>query len=142
MLDTKRVNPVGFLLSIIAVAVVIIVTTTPVARPIKSVDQTYALMEQLGLEWNRSGVPVLVFASDGCAASRSLEASLQQEGVVYLRIDVHASEHTEKIHANLGRNYLGTVATRATPTIIVGSRVLRGNNPEKVLKAISDQNER
>jgi hypothetical protein len=138
----KCFNPLGVLFSIIAIAVVIIVTTTPVARPIKSVDQTYALMEQLGLEWNHSGAPVLVFASGGCPASRSLEASLQQEGVVYMRIDVHASEHAEMIHANLGRNYLGTVATRATPTIIVGSRVLRGNNPEKVLKAISNQNER
>jgi hypothetical protein len=138
----RRFNPLGVVFSVIVIAVVVTVTTTPMARPIKSADQTYALMEQLGLEGKRSGAPVLVFAGDGCPASRSLEVFLQQEGVVYLRLDVHASEHAEMIHANLGRNYFGTVATRATPTIIVGSRVLRADNPEKVLKAISHQNKR
>lgn len=129
------------LISAVVIGIVVLLTVTPIARPIKSLEETYGLMDQLGLRWDRSGVPVIVFASDGCPASRSLEAALQREGVVYLRVDVHGSELAGEIHADLGRNRLGTVATRATPTIVVGTRVLRGDDVEAVMEAIASENE-
>ena len=140
MFNMKRFNPLGFLLALLLVGLIAVVTMTPVAQPIKSLDETYALLERLDMQWNQPGVPVIVFANEGCPASRSLEAALQREGVAYLRVDVYSSELTKEVHADLGRNYLGTVATRATPTIVVGTQVIRGSDVGAVLEAIVEEN--
>ena len=139
MLNMKRFNPLTFLLSIAVMIIIVIITRTPVANPLKSLEETEALMDRLGLHWDGPGAPVIVFASAGCPASQALEADIQRHGVRYLRVDVYGSDVAKETHADLGRNYLGTVATRATPTIVVGTEVLRGNDVEKVLQAINAQ---
>lgn len=137
----KDFNPFAILLCVGVMIVVAVVTATPVAEPIHSLDETEAMLSQLGFRWKGPGVPVIVFASSGCPTSRAFEAALQREQVHYLRVDVANNSVGREVHAHLGRNYLGTVATRATPTTVVGTRVIRGNDVEEVLQAITAQNQ-
>lgn len=141
MFNMGRFNPVTFLFSIILMVIVAAVTLTPVANPIKSLDETYAMLEQLDMHWDQPGVPVVVFASNGCPHSRALEATLQKRRVTYLRVDIYSSKLAQDIHGELGVNYLGTVGTRATPTTVVGTRVIRGNDVGAIMEAIAEENQ-
>ena len=57
MLNMKRFNPLTFLLSIAVMIIVVIITRTPVANPLKSLEETEALMDRLGLHWDGPGAP-------------------------------------------------------------------------------------
>jgi len=130
----KITNRVLLLAPIVAPLVLI---GTPVAEPIQSLDETVAILSELGLQWNSPGVPIIVFVDSGCSASRDFEAALEREPVCYLRVDVAEGGVEREVLADLGRNHLGTVATWATPTTVVGTRVIRGNHVEEVLQALA-----
>lgn len=132
-----RFRPFRYLLVVVCVGVLVVATRMPVRTPITTMAQTEALLTRLDLEWSGPGPPVVLFARTGCPASRRLEESLQRQGVRYLLVNVAESEIASAELADLGRNHLGTVATRATPTVVVGTRVVRGNDVDKVLEALS-----
>lgn len=39
-------------------------SSTPVEKPIASLEETSQMMDKLGLKWQWSGVPVIVFMTD------------------------------------------------------------------------------
>lgn len=132
-------NPAYVLAGIVLAVLLVVVGITPVATPIHSLDETQALLARMGASWPGPGVPVIVFASAGCPASNALEAELQRRGLRYWRADVNQNRMAWQIHGELGRNYVGTVATRATPTTVVGTQVIRGNDVERIVQAITQQ---
>jgi len=138
----KNFNPLTTLICIVLVLIVAVITATPVTHPIKSIDETREMIAELGYQWQDEGVPVIVFASSHCPASKALEAELKRHEVYYLRVDVDTNEVGRSLHGKIGRNYFGTVATRATPTTVIGTTVIRGNQVEAILKEISVQNQK
>ena len=134
-------NPLHFLLGILFAVGLAVITLTPVAHPLKSLDETYELSEELGHQWTEPGVPIIVFTSSHCPHSNALEAELHSHRVRYLRVDVGENEVGRAIHARIGRNYLGTTATRATPTTVIGTAVIRGNDIAAILAEIAAQNQ-
>ena len=134
-------NPLHFLLGILFAVGLAVITRTPVAHPIKSLDETYKISEELGYQWTEPGVPIIVFTRSSCPHSNALEAELHSHGVRYLRVDVNENEVGRALHAQIGRNYLGTTATRATPTTVIGTAVIRGNDIAAILVEIATQNQ-
>lgn len=138
----KNFSPLGILISIVLALIVAAITATPVAHPIKSLDETREMIAELGYQWQGQGVPVIVFANSHCPASKALETELKRHEVYYLRVDVNTNEAGRSLHGKIGRNYFGTVATRATPTTVIGTTVIRGNQIETILEEISLQNQK
>lgn len=130
-----RIGAILFLL-----VVIVPLTRTPVARPIKAPEQTREILSRLGLEWTHPGPPVVLFTRSDCAPSERLEAELQARGVPYLRVDIDHDPGGRMVFRNLGRNYLGTVATLATPTTIVGTKVVRGAELQAIIEAVKEEN--
>lgn len=137
----RNFNPMGTLIAVIIILIIAAITLTPVANPIKSMEETDEILVELGYTWHGKSVPVIVFGSPHCPASKSFVSTLDSRGVDYLLVNVATNETGRSIHAELGRNYFGTVATRATPTTVVGTEVIRGSNFEAVLEAIEIQNQ-
>ncbi len=134
-------NPMGTLFAVIIVLIIAAITLTPVANPIKSMEETDEILAELGYIWRGETVPVIVFGSPHCVASKSFVSKLDSQGVDYLWVNVATNKTGRSIHAELGRNYLGTVATRATPATVVGTEVIRGSNLEAILEMMEIQNQ-
>jgi glutaredoxin len=76
------------------------------------------------------GVPVIVLTSDGCPACVVLERELKSHKISYIRADVDRSVAAGEI-----QNRIGNV----TPTIIVGTRVMRGGNANVIIRELAGQ---
>jgi len=110
-----------------------VVCSRPASDPVRSLEETAAIIKRLNLSWSHPGKPVLVFSNPHCRPCNSLEAELKNRGIPHLRVDVTTNPEARKIHKSLGLNALGSVATLATPTTLVGTKVIRGNNIQAIL---------
>lgn len=114
-------------------------SSTPRCHPLGSTVATRNLLSSLELEWRGSGPPVVLFTRQGCPAAAHMEDLLREHRVSHLVVDVDQGPAARKAHADLGRSYLGTVATLATPTVVVGTAVIRGTRIDDVLDALEHE---
>jgi hypothetical protein len=121
------------------VVVIIPLAKTPVTHPIKSPEQTREMLSRLGRDWAHPGPPVVLFTRSGCAPSDRLAAELRARGVPYLCVDIDQDSVGRIVHRDLGRNYVGTIATLATPTTVVGTRVVRGADLQAIMEAVHQE---
>lgn len=79
-----------------------------------------------------SGVPVIIFASESCPGSNELEQEMKDQHINYIRADV-VHDPTAKSLALTPQ--IGTV----TPTIVIGTKVLRGATAKIILGELAEQ---
>ena len=77
-----------------------------------------------------TGVPIIVFASNECAASNNLEAQLKKDRLPYIRADVDHNEIAVQLQNKVGMS---------TPTTVVGTKVIVGGEAKDILKELSTE---
>jgi len=75
-----------------------------------------------------AGKSVEVFVTNWCPYCRQLEASLKANQVTYVRYDIEQNPEGERKHRALGGGGI--------PVTKVGDVVIRGNNPQAILRAL------
>jgi glutaredoxin len=119
--------------------VLIFFAAVPVSDPVPTVAEAKELHLRLGISSVPGYIPVVVFFSPGCPACSHVEKRLQVRGIVYHIFNIRENQVANQIHAYLGRGYLGTTVTRATPTILVGRKVFRGSAVTPIEEALREQ---
>jgi hypothetical protein len=54
-------------------------------------------------------------------------------------VDLRQEAEGRAIHGEIGRNRLGVVVSRATPTTVVGTKVIRGTSMARIEEALDAQ---
>lgn len=96
-------------------------------------------MQQLGVEWQYPGPPVVLIFGPGCGDCAVLQDLLDGQGVAYELADVTQAPHAREVLQELSHNRFGCSTAPTTPTTLVGTRVIRGPDARAVVKAIKEQ---
>ncbi len=76
------------------------------------------------------GVPLIVFASANCPYCNDLESQLKEKHVPYIRADVQRDENAVALQRQVGR---------ATPTTIVGTKIVVGNATDEIIGDLAEE---
>ncbi len=96
-------------------------------------------MQQLGVQWQYPGPPVIVLFGPGCGACAVLQDLLNGEGITYELVDATQAPHARDALRELSHNRFGCSIAPTTPTTLVGTRVIRGPDAKAVVEAIKEQ---